>query len=90
MVLVHGGRVFNQLQAVAPVQEGIILPSSRPRNDTAGRIFILFVEDALEEGIQPLTNVRDRIEEILAGRLARQAQSRWLERLRKDSYVKYY
>ena len=45
MVLVHGGRVFNQLQAPAPVQEGIILPSSRPRNDTAGRIFILFVDD---------------------------------------------
>ena len=45
MVLVHGGRVFNQLQAAAPVQEGIILPSSRPRNDTAGRIFILFVDD---------------------------------------------
>lgn len=45
MVLVHGGRVYNQLQPAPPVQEGIILPSSRPRNDTAGRIFILFVDD---------------------------------------------
>lgn len=45
MVLVHGGRVFNQMQAVAPVQEGIILPSATPRNDTAGRIFILFIDD---------------------------------------------
>ena len=45
MVLVHGGRVYNQLQPAPPVQEGIILPSSRPRNDTAGRIFILFIDD---------------------------------------------
>jgi len=54
------------------------------------QIFILYVEDAQVEGIQPLFEVRDRIENILAGRLARQAQSRWLERLRKNAYVKYY
>ena len=45
LILVHGGRVFNQLQPPPPVQEGIILPSSRPPNDTAGRIFVLFVDD---------------------------------------------
>jgi VWFA-related protein len=45
MTLVHGGRVYNRLSLPAPVQEGIILPSSRPVDDTAGRIFILFVDD---------------------------------------------
>jgi VWFA-related protein len=28
-----------------PVQEGIILPPSRPASDTAGRIFVLFIDD---------------------------------------------
>ena len=45
MVLVHGGRVYNQLQPVPVAQEGIILPSSRPVDNTAGRIFVLFVDD---------------------------------------------
>ena len=45
MVLVHGGRVFNHLQPAPAVQEGIILPSSRPVDNTAGRIFVLFIDD---------------------------------------------
>ena len=44
--LVHGGRVYNRLAPPPPVApEGIILPPSRPTNDAAGRIFILFVDD---------------------------------------------
>ena len=45
LVLVHGGRVYNELSTAPPVQEGIILPSARRVNDTAGRIIILFVDD---------------------------------------------
>lgn len=46
LVLVHGGRVFNrQLPPPPPTPEGIILPAARPTNDSAGRIFILFVDD---------------------------------------------
>ena len=45
MVMVHGGRVFNHLQPAPVAQEGIILPSSRPVDNTAGRIFVLFVDD---------------------------------------------
>ena len=45
LILVHGGRVYNQLQPPAPVQEGIILPSPRPAGDTAGRVFVIFVDD---------------------------------------------
>ena len=44
LVLVHGGRVYNQLLPPPPVQEGIVLPPSRPVNDTAGRIFVFFVD----------------------------------------------
>jgi len=52
--------------------------------------FILFVEDFRPEGIQPLSEVRDTIEEILVSQLERQAQTAWIERLRRDAYVRYY
>jgi VWFA-related protein len=46
LTLVHGGRVHNLAAPPAPVaQEGLILPVSRPRNDTAGRIFLIIVDD---------------------------------------------
>ena len=46
MTLVHGGRVLNlQAPPPPPAQEGIILPTARPRNDAAGRIFLIIVDD---------------------------------------------
>jgi VWFA-related protein len=46
LTLVHGGRVHNlQSAPPPPTQEGIILPPSRPRNDAAGRIFLIVVDD---------------------------------------------
>ena len=46
MTLVHGGRVINlQAPPPPPAQEGIILPTARPRNDAAGRIFLIIVDD---------------------------------------------
>ena len=45
LVLVHGGRVFNQLVPPPVAQEGIILPPTRAVNDTAGRIFVILVDD---------------------------------------------
>jgi len=45
LVLVHGGRVFNQLVPPPRAQEGIILPPRRAVNDTAGRIFVILVDD---------------------------------------------
>ena len=45
-VLTHGGRVYNQTLPAPPKQQpGIILPPSRPTNDAAGRIFVIFVDD---------------------------------------------
>lgn len=55
-----------------------------------GQTMILHVEDYRPEGIQPLTEVRDRIEEILASQLARQTQDQWLERLRNHAYIRYF
>jgi peptidyl-prolyl cis-trans isomerase SurA len=52
--------------------------------------FILYVEDKRDEGIQPIAEVRDRIEEILASQLERQAQDQWIERLRREAYIRYY
>lgn len=46
LVLVHGGRTFNLLTPPPPPSmEGIVLPAARPTNDTAGRVFILFIDD---------------------------------------------
>ncbi len=53
-------------------------------------LFILHVEDRRESGIAPLREVREEIEEILVSRMAREAQERWLERLRRDAYVRHY
>jgi VWFA-related protein len=44
--LTHGGRIFNVEAPPAPIlEEGIILPPSRPTSDAAGRIFLIFVDD---------------------------------------------
>ena len=46
LVLTHGGRVFNvQAPPPAAAPEGIILPAARPTNDTAGRVFLIFIDD---------------------------------------------
>ncbi len=54
------------------------------------QVYILFVEGRKDEGIQPMEDVRERIEEILANQISRQAQKAWIERLRKDAFVKYF
>ena len=54
------------------------------------QIFILYVDDKREEGIQSINEVRDRIEEILVSQLARQSQQQWIERLRREAYIRYY
>jgi VWFA-related protein len=64
-VLTHGGRVFNQLEPpAAAAREGIILPRSRPRNDTAGRIFLVFIDD-LHLQFRETPRTRDLIKRML-------------------------
>jgi VWFA-related protein len=65
LVLTHGGRVFNvQAPPAAPAQEGIILPASRPANDTAGRVFLIFIDD-LHLDAQNTPRTRDLMTRIL-------------------------
>jgi VWFA-related protein len=45
LTMVHGGREFNVLAPAAQRRDGLILPPSRPRNDTAGRIFVIIIDD---------------------------------------------
>ncbi len=52
--------------------------------------FLLYVEDRRFAGVQTIDEVRDQIERILVQQLARVSQDRWLERLRRNGYVKHY
>lgn len=52
--------------------------------------YIFFLEDRKTAGIQPIDEVRDQIERMLIQRNGQQAQERWLERLRRNGYVKHF
>lgn len=52
--------------------------------------FLLFAEDRKFAGIQPIDQVRDQIERMLINQMTRSSQERWLERLRRNSYIKMY
>jgi VWFA-related protein len=63
-VLTHGGRIFNEmLPPPPPPQEGIILPPARPTTDTAGRIFIIFVDD-LHLDFRNTGRIRDLFKQV--------------------------
>lgn len=53
-------------------------------------VFLLFAEDRKYAGIQPIDEVRDIIERMLIQQMTNQNQERWLERLRRNGYVKHY
>jgi len=52
--------------------------------------FLLYAEDRKYAGIQPIDEVRDTIERILIQRMSSVSEERWLERLRRNGYVKHY
>jgi len=52
--------------------------------------FLLYVEDRRFAGVQSIDEVRDEIERILVQQMARVSQDRWLERLRRNGYIKHY
>lgn len=52
--------------------------------------FILYAEDRKFAGIQPINEVRDQIERMLIQQMSRAGQERWLERLRRNGYIKHY
>ena len=67
--------------AKGDITEPVILPEGA---------FLLYVEDRRYAGTQPIDEVRDQIERILVQQMARVSQDRWLERLRRNGYVKHY
>lgn len=52
--------------------------------------FIFYVEDRKHAGILPLDEVRPDIERALVQQGSRQATERWLEKLRRNAYVKHF
>ena len=52
--------------------------------------FLLYAEDREYAGIEPIDKVRDQIERTLVQQMAVSSQERWLERLRRNGYVKHY
>jgi peptidyl-prolyl cis-trans isomerase SurA len=61
--------------------EAVVLPEG---------CFLLYAEDRKYAGIQPLDEVRDQIERILVQQMGREYEDRWLERLRRNGYVKHF
>jgi peptidyl-prolyl cis-trans isomerase SurA len=54
-----------------------------------GNVYIFECEDKRDAGIQPLDKVRYQIEDALSAEDARQAEEKWLTKLRKNAYIKY-
>ena len=55
-----------------------------------GNVFILYIKNKKEEGVKPLEEVRDFIEDKLMGQIAQNAQKKWVDRLRKEAYIRYF
>lgn len=56
----------------------------------SNNLFILYCEDYRPEGHMPLPEVREDIEDILVSQMAREAEAKFLERLRRDGYVRRF
>jgi peptidyl-prolyl cis-trans isomerase SurA len=53
-------------------------------------VYLLFAQDRKAAGVPPIAEVREQIETTLAQQMTREAQEKWLERLRKGAYVRLY
>ncbi|MGH7995980.1 MAG: peptidylprolyl isomerase [Opitutaceae bacterium] len=57
---------------------------------TKDGVFILYCQDRRYAGIQPLNQVRGQIENILLTQMTQQSTEQWLERLRRNGYIKHF
>ena len=52
--------------------------------------YLLLIEDRKAAGIQPLADVSGEIQRKLADELGREAEARWIARLRANAYIRIY
>jgi VWFA-related protein len=62
-VLTHGGLVLSVSGPRAATQEGLLVPPARPTNDSSGRIFLIFLDDA-NITFRETSAVRDLLKKI--------------------------
>lgn len=62
-MLTHGGRVLSDIAPRAITQEGLLLPPTRPTNDSSGRIFLIFLDDQ-NIAFRETAAVRDLLKKI--------------------------
>lgn len=53
-------------------------------------VYLFYCEDHKDAGIPPIDDVREQIELVLSEKMTRESIDKWLERLRKDAYVRLY
>lgn len=58
--------------------------------ETEDGLYILKVEDFKPEHYRPLSEVRDEIERVLVGIEKQRLQQEWIDKLKKDAYIRYY
>jgi peptidyl-prolyl cis-trans isomerase SurA len=52
--------------------------------------FLLYAEERKEAGVPAITEVREQIEQRLSQQMTREAEDKWLERLRRDAFIRLY
>ncbi|MDQ8205309.1 peptidylprolyl isomerase [Pelagicoccus sp. SDUM812003] len=81
------GALIDELAQVAfSLKEGEYSEPLKIKNN----LFILYCEEYRPEGYMPLQDVREDIEDILVSQMAREAEAKFLERLRRDGYVRRF
>lgn len=53
-------------------------------------VYILFAEERKAAGVPPIADVREQIELTLSQQMTREAMEKWIERLRRNAYVRLY
>ena len=53
-------------------------------------VFIVYAESIQEAGIQPISKVRDIIENILRKEIAEESIENWLSQLRSEAFIRYF
>ncbi|MFH1496413.1 MAG: peptidylprolyl isomerase [Verrucomicrobiota bacterium] len=53
-------------------------------------VYLLYCEEHKDAGVPPIDEVRAQIELVLSEQMTRESIDKWLERLRRDAYVRLY